>query len=111
MLAVATFAPAPARAATEVNIVPIAGGDSVIKLIADHGADPHAKDERGRTPLDVAKGVGVRGRAGGPPEVRQTAIDLLEGYMAAHPAPEDTTATSEPGVEQPQDDTPSGAAR
>jgi ankyrin repeat protein len=54
-----------------------------VKFLADNGADLQAKDANGRTPLDLAKGVGV-------PGVRQTAgepfpetVALLESLMAA----------------------------
>ncbi len=54
-----------------------------VKFLADNGADLHAKDANGRTPLDLAKGVGV-------PGVRQTAgepfpetVALLESLIAA----------------------------
>jgi hypothetical protein len=54
-----------------------------VKFLADNGADLQAKDANGRTPLDLAKGVGV-------PGVRQTAgepfpetVTLLESLMAA----------------------------
>src|SRR6266850_2753332 len=57
-----------------------------VKFLADHGADLHAKDANGRTPLDLAKGVGV-------PGVRQTAgepfpetVALLESLIAARGA-------------------------
>ena len=54
-----------------------------VKFLADNGADLQAKDANGRTPLDLAKGVGVAG-------VRQTAgegfpetVALLESLIAA----------------------------
>jgi ankyrin repeat protein len=59
------------------------GFTSVVKFLADNGADIHAKDANGRTPLDLAKGIGV-------PGVRQTAgepfpetVALLESLMAS----------------------------
>ena len=54
-----------------------------VKFLADNGADLQAKDANGRTPLDLAKGVGV-------PGVRQATRDpfpetaaLLESLIAA----------------------------
>ena len=41
------------------------------------GATLDVKDRQGRTPLDVALGVGVRGRAGGPAPVRDSTVALL----------------------------------
>jgi hypothetical protein len=53
-----------------------------VKFLAEHGADLQAKDARGRTALDLAKGVGV-------PGVRQAAGEgfpetaaLLESLLA-----------------------------
>ena len=39
------------------------------------------KDKQGRTPVDVALGVGNRGRAGGPPAVYQNTAALLKKLM------------------------------
>jgi len=54
-----------------------------VKFLVDNGAEVQAKDANGRTPLDLAKGVGV-------PGVRQTArepfaetVALLESLVAA----------------------------
>jgi len=37
------------------------GYTPIVKFLAEHGADLQAKDASGRTPLDLAKGVGVSG--------------------------------------------------
>src|SRR6185503_10750902 len=37
------------------------GYTPVVKFLAEHGADLQVKDASGRTALDLAKGVGVRG--------------------------------------------------
>ena len=50
---------------TVLHLAVASGPDSVVKLLAEKGADLFAKDQRGRTPLDVALGVGGgRGRGG-----------------------------------------------
>ncbi len=55
-----------------------AGLDSVVTLLAQAGATLDAKDKQGRTPVDVAMGVGGRGRAGGPPPVYDRTAKLLK---------------------------------
>jgi hypothetical protein len=54
-----------------------------VKFLAEHGADLQAKDANDRTPLDLAKGIGV-------PGVRQAAGEgfpetaaLIESLLAA----------------------------
>jgi ankyrin repeat protein len=56
--------------------------DETVKLLAEHGAKLDAKDKQGRTPLDFAMGGGGRGRAGGPPVVREGTAALLRQLMA-----------------------------
>jgi ankyrin repeat protein len=51
--------------------------DDIVKLLAANGAKLDAKDRQGRTPADAAMGVGMRGRAGGPPIVREQTAALL----------------------------------
>jgi ankyrin len=51
--------------------------DPLVRLLADRGARVDIKDRQGRTPLDYARGVGVRGRAGGPVPVRDSTVALL----------------------------------
>jgi len=60
--------------------------DAMVTLLAGQGAVLDATDRQGRTPLDYAKGIGLRGRAGGPVEVRQSTIALLERLMAERDA-------------------------
>jgi ankyrin repeat protein len=62
------------------------GFTAFVKFLAENGADLQAKDANGRTPLDLAKGVGVQG-------VRQATRDpfpetaaLLESLIAAQAA-------------------------
>ena len=61
------------------------GFTAFVKFLAENGADLQAKDARGRTALDLAKGVGVPGvrQAAGEPFPETAA--LLESLMAARP--------------------------
>ncbi len=55
--------------------------DGIVKYLAEHGANLDAKDKRGRTPLDVAMGVGLRARIGGEPTRRDSTVALLKTLM------------------------------
>jgi ankyrin repeat protein len=66
---------------TAVHIASQAGLDSVVKLLAWRGARLDVKDKQGRTPVDMALGVGGRGRAGGPPPVYEHTAALLRQLM------------------------------
>ena len=57
--------------------------DSIVKFLAESGARLDVKDKQGRTPLEMALGVGLRGRAGGPPIVRESTAALLRQLMSA----------------------------
>jgi uncharacterized protein len=59
--------------------------DGIVKFLAAHGARLDVKDKKGRTPLDMALGVGLRGRAGGPPVIRQATAALIRQLMATAP--------------------------
>ncbi len=58
----------------------------VVKFLAEHGADLQAKDANDRTPLDLAKGVGVQGirQAAGDPHPET--VKLLESLIAVRAA-------------------------
>src|SRR5215471_13368226 len=58
--------------------------DEIVRFLAAHGARLDAKDKQGRTPLDMALGVGLRGRAGGPAVVREGTATVLRQLMANH---------------------------
>jgi hypothetical protein len=69
------------------------GAEKVVKYLAEHGAILDMKNKQGRTPLDIAMGVGGgtgrgggggRGRGGAP---RETMATLLRSLMAGGPAP------------------------
>src|SRR5437763_6932831 len=59
------------------------GFTSFVKFLAEHGADLQAKDANGRTPLDLAKGVGVPGVKSATAEPHPDTVALLESLMAA----------------------------
>ena len=54
-----------------------------VKFLAEHGADLQLKDARGRTALDLAKGVGVAGVKSATAEPHPETVALLESLMAA----------------------------
>jgi uncharacterized protein len=60
------------------------GFDTFIEFLVAHGADLNAKDARGRTPLDVARGAG--GLKGGADAFPKT-VALLESLMKAKGIP------------------------
>jgi ankyrin repeat protein len=59
------------------------GFTTFVKFLAEHGADLQAKDANGRTPLDLAKGVGVPGVRQSAREPFPETVALLESLMAA----------------------------
>ncbi|HTR37068.1 MAG TPA: ankyrin repeat domain-containing protein [Bryobacteraceae bacterium] len=56
--------------------------DGIVKYLAEKGAKLDAKDRQGRTPVEMALGVGLHGHAGGPPNVREGTANLLRQLMA-----------------------------
>jgi len=60
--------------------------DDIVRYLAAHGAVLDAKDKQGHTPTDLALGIGARGRAGGPPPVRQQTAALLRELIAQRDA-------------------------
>ena len=71
---------------TAVHLAAQAGLDSIVTVLAKGGANLDVKDKKGRTPIDMAMGVGGRGRAGGPPPVYERTAALLK-RLAAESAP------------------------
>ena len=63
---------------TAIHLAAQAGLDSVVTVLAKSGARLDVKDKRGRTPVDMAMGVGGRGRAGGPPPIYERTAKLLK---------------------------------
>jgi ankyrin repeat protein len=53
-----------------------------VKFLAEHGADLQAKDASGRTPLDLAKGVGVPGVRQAAGEPHPETVALIEKLLA-----------------------------
>ncbi len=51
--------------------------DELVEFLAAHGAKLDVADNQGRTPLEMAMGKGLRGRAGGPVKPRESTIKLL----------------------------------
>lgn len=60
--------------------------DDIVRYLAGHGAKLDTKDKQGRTPVDMALGVGLRGRAGGPPNVRKGTAELIRQLEAQQSA-------------------------
>jgi ankyrin repeat protein len=56
--------------------------DDIVRYLAAHGARLEPRDKQGRTPVDLALGIGARGRAGGPPPIRQGTAALLRQLIA-----------------------------
>ena len=71
---------------TALHFAAQSGLDSVVRLLATSGAQLDVKDKQGRTPVDVALGVGGRGRAGGPPPVYERTAALIRQLIAARSA-------------------------
>jgi ankyrin repeat protein len=67
---------------TAVHLAAQAGLDSVVTVLAKAGAQLDVKDKKGRTPVDMAMGVGGRGRAGGPPPVYERTAALVRKLAA-----------------------------
>lgn len=60
--------------------------DDIVRFLAAHGAKLDVKDNRGRTPVEMAQGQGLRGRAGGPVAPRESTIALLKSLMTEQSA-------------------------
>ena len=56
--------------------------DDIVKFLAANGAKLDVKDKQGRTPVEMALGIGLHGHAGGPPTVREGTADLLRQLIA-----------------------------
>jgi ankyrin repeat protein len=56
--------------------------DEIVKFLVASGARLDVKDKQGRTPVEMALGIGLHGHAGGPPTVREGTANLLRQLMA-----------------------------
>jgi len=63
------------------------GFTAFVKFLAENGADLQAKDADGRTPLDLARGIGRSGVRGTAAEAFPETVALLESLMAAKGIP------------------------
>jgi ankyrin repeat protein len=57
--------------------------DDMVKFLAAHGAKLDVVDKKGRSPVEMAQGQGLRGRAGGPVKPREGTVALLAQLKAA----------------------------
>jgi ankyrin repeat protein len=77
---------ADVNAATEAGETPMhyaaQVSNDLVRFLADHGAQLDATDKKGRTPADMALGVGLRGRAGGPPIIHKETAELIRQLMS-----------------------------
>jgi len=63
---------------TALHVAATQGYDSVVRLLADRGADLNLRNKRGLTPLGALLGrAGARRPEGSAPSARQSTIDLL----------------------------------
>ena len=63
--------------ATALHYAARSGLNSVVSLLAQHGARLDVKDKQGHTPADAAVGLGGRGRAGGPAPLHKDTAALI----------------------------------
>ena len=65
--------------------------DDIVRFLAANGARLDVKDKQGRTPVEMALGVGLHGHAGGPPTVREGTANLLRQLMSVNTAKDKNT--------------------
>ncbi len=77
--------PTPAAVPDQTAIMAAAerGYTAFVKFLAEHGADLTLKDAIGRTALDLAKGVGVRGVKSATADPHPDTVAAIESAMAA----------------------------
>jgi ankyrin repeat protein len=56
--------------------------DALVLFLLEKGANVDVTDKQGRTPVDMALGKGLRGRAGGPVKPREETASLLRSLLA-----------------------------
>ncbi len=69
-----------AAEATDANLPQ--PSDDMVRFLAAHGVKLDVVDKQGRTPVEMAQGKGLRGRAGGPVKARESTIALLHALMS-----------------------------
>jgi ankyrin repeat protein len=57
--------------------------DALLRFIVEKGAKLNVADNQGRTPVDMAMGKGLRGRAGGPVKPREATAQYLRDLIAS----------------------------
>jgi ankyrin repeat protein len=65
---------------TALHLAVTVRSESFIKFLVERGARVDVQDKQGRTPIDVASGVGARGRGAATP-VRESVVALLRAAM------------------------------
>jgi len=72
---------------TAIHRAAARGADSIVTYLAERGVRLDTLNRDGRTPLEVALGLGRSGRGGAPPPVHERTADLLRGLMQARGLP------------------------
>jgi ankyrin repeat protein len=72
------------RGDTPMHAAAERGADQIVQFLADHGAKLDVKNKSGRTPLDVALGIGGVANTGG--SAHPSTADLIRKLMARAPA-------------------------
>ncbi|HTW63790.1 MAG TPA: ankyrin repeat domain-containing protein [Bryobacteraceae bacterium] len=85
---VLTAAGADVNAINDAGDTPLHYGatasDDIVRFLVASGAKIDVKDKKGRTPVEMALGVGLHGHAGGPPTVREGTAKLLRQLIAGN---------------------------
>jgi hypothetical protein len=55
--------------------------DAMVLFLLEKGAHVDVTDKQGRTPVDMAMGKGLRGRAGGPVKPREETAKMLRELL------------------------------
>lgn len=71
------------RGDTPMHAAAQRGADGIVQFLADHGAKLDVKNKSGRTPLDLALGIGGVANTGG--VAHQTTAELIRRLMSAAP--------------------------
>jgi uncharacterized protein len=79
------------KGSTALHGAAASGRDQVVAFLVEKGAKLDAKDKDGRTPLDIAMGVGTRAGS-----AHDSTAELLKKLMAASASTEKTTAQNAP---------------